>query len=141
MKTRFTPLIKVKKEMMDRCERDLQKANQALHNAKSALHEAYHELEKAQTPESGSMIQFKNSRMLISAQREIIKEKQEWLNFASKQVEGAKQALKTAMVDYEKFKYLEAEQIKKTLQEQRRKEQRELDEVAIQTFGRMEGSA
>ncbi|MEA3374100.1 MAG: flagellar export protein FliJ [Campylobacterota bacterium] len=141
MKTRFTPLIKVKKEMMDRCERDLQKANQAVHNAQSALDDAYRELDNAQTPESGSMTQFKNSRMLITAQREIIKEKQEWLAFALKQVESAKQALKTAMIDYEKFKYLEAEQIKKVLLEQRRKEQRELDEIAVLTFDNVKGSA
>lgn len=141
MKTRFTSLIKVKKEMMDRCERDLQKANESVHRAQVALDEAYAELEKAKIPASGSMTEFKNSRMLLSAQRDIIHEKQERLALALQQVERAKQALKSAMIDYEKFKYLEAEQIKKILLEARRKEQRELDEIAVLTFERPKGSA
>ncbi len=126
---------------MDRCERELQKANRAVHNAQIALDDACRELDDAKTPESGSMTQFKNSRMLITVQREIIKEKQEWLAFALKQVESANEALKKVMIDYEKFKYLEAEQIKKVLQDERRKEQRELDEIAVLTFGRAKGSA
>lgn len=141
MKTRFTPLVKVKKEAMDSAERNLQQANHTRHKAQSALDEAYAQLQNASTPSSGTMTDFRNSRMLIEGQRKIIEEKKEWVAFAEDQVAKARESLKKAMIDFEKFKYLEAQQIKEELLKQRRQEQRDLDEIAVQTYGRIQGTA
>ncbi|MDX1294856.1 MAG: flagellar export protein FliJ [Sulfurimonadaceae bacterium] len=136
MKTRFSPLVKIKKDMMDRCERQLQQANFNLDNAQIALEKAYRDLAEAKTPDSGAMQGFLQSRMIISAQRDIVAEKQEWFAFAEGEVEAAKKALKDAMMDYEKFKYLEAEEIKVMLVKEKRAQQIELDEIAVQNFGK-----
>lgn len=134
MKTRYTPLIKLKKDTMDKRERDLQHANAALQNAQAALSRAYEELQSATTPASGVVSQFLASRMLISTQRGIIAREQEWVSFAATQCDKAKEALKQSMVEYEKFKYLETEQLKNMLQKEKQREQREMDEIASQSF-------
>ncbi len=136
MKTRFSPLVKIKKDVMDRCERQLQQANLNVDNAQTSLEKAYNDLAAASTPDSGAMQEFLQSRMIISVQRGIVAEKREWLAFANGEVEMAKQALKDAMMEYEKFKYLEAEEIKAILLKQKRTQQVELDEIAVQNFGR-----
>ncbi len=141
MKTRFSPLIKLKKDAMDTAERNLQQANQTLRLAEQSLDEAYDELNNATIPPVGTMTEFKNSRLLIEGQRQIIQEKKNWVANASDQVEKAKVVLKKAMVDYEKFKYLEAQQIKEELKKAKRREQRDLDEIAVQTYGKVKGTA
>ena len=134
MKTRFSPLVKLKKDTMGKCERDLQQANHARQDAQKALSNAYEELRLAATPDAGSMTQFLQARMLISAQREVITQKQAWFDFAVSQVETAKEAMKQAMVEYEKFKYLEAEQIKAVVKKEKLRQQRDLDEIAGRAF-------
>jgi flagellar biosynthesis chaperone FliJ len=134
MKTRFTSLIKVKKDAMDKCERDLRQANDSLRNAQQALEIAYNELNTATMPNSGPVSQLQQARMKLTVQRAIINEKRQWLQYAQAQAEKAREVLKTSVMEYEKFKYLEAEQMRELLKKQKKKLDNERDEIAIQTY-------
>lgn len=135
MRTRFTSLVRVKKNTMDKCEQDLHQANEAVHNAEHAIELAYNELNTTSIPDFGPVSQLLQARMKLTAQRMVINQKRQWLQYARMQVTKAKEALKAAVVEYEKFKYLEAEQVKEILKKQKRKLDNELDEIAIQTYG------
>ncbi|MDX1296120.1 MAG: flagellar export protein FliJ [Sulfurimonadaceae bacterium] len=135
MKTRFTPLVKMKKDAMDKSERDLQKANHLLQNAQQILHQAYEELNSLSSPTSGEITQFVQARQMLEAQRNVVAQEQEKVAMAESEVLKAKMALKDAMMEYEKFKYLEAEQIKLVVAKRKKQMQRELDEIAVQNFG------
>ncbi len=135
MRTRFTPLVRVKKNDMDRCEQDLQAANESIHNAEHALELAYTELNTTDIPDSGLAAQLLQARMKLTAQRTIIDDRRHWLQYARVQAEKARELLKASVIEYEKFKYLDAEQVKKILKEQKRAVANELDEIAIQTYG------
>ncbi|MEO1954247.1 MAG: flagellar FliJ family protein, partial [Campylobacterales bacterium] len=74
------------------------------------------------------------NRALLSSQRELINKNKEWMQFAQKQLNQAKQQLKKDMIEHEKFKYLELEEIKKIVKKQKQKEAKDLDEVALMTF-------
>ncbi|MBU0719781.1 flagellar export protein FliJ [bacterium] len=121
---------------MDKSERVLQKANADLNSAATALEISYSSLGEIESPLSGTITQLLASRTLFSSQRDIIKHNQEWVHFAKNQVFQAKEQLKSDMIQYEKFKYLELQEIKKIIDKQKVQEVKELDEIASITHTR-----
>ncbi len=136
MKTRFTPLVTIKKSAMEKSERVVQQKNAELNSATMALEIAYTTLSTIDTPQSGNISNLLATRTLLSSARTTIKTNKEWITFAKEQVELAKQQLKIDMVEYEKFNYLEVEEIKKILKEIKLKETKELDEIALVTYSK-----
>lgn len=138
MKTRYTLLLKLKKSELDRCERELQKANQALASATSALEEAYALLKTLQLPQKGTIQEMLSANSFIALQREIIEDKKNWVSFVKLQIEVAIAKLKNSHIEYEKFKYLDFEEIKKMLKLRAIKESKDLDEIALMGYKKRE---
>ena len=136
MQTRFTPLVKLKKSTMQKSERVVQKANADLNSASMALKISYDSLKDVEAPSSGTMVDFLASRSLLDSQRGLIKHNNEWVAFAKTQVESAKEQFKLDMMEHEKFKYLELEEIKKEIKRIKVQEAKDLDEVALMTYDR-----
>lgn len=134
MKTRYSPLVKLKKSTMDKSERVVQKANADLNSALVALKLSYNSLDDIKIPTTGNMNDLLASRSLLSSQRGLIEHNKDWLTFAKKQVNSAKEQLKLDMIEYEKFKYLEFQEIKKMQYKIKTKESKELDEIALMTY-------
>ncbi|WP_238374815.1 flagellar export protein FliJ [Sulfurimonas denitrificans] len=134
MKSRFTPLVKIKKNSMQSSERFLQRANNNLNSAISALELSYNSLKDLGSPQKGAMREMLATRALLDSQREIINHNKEWIAFAKNQVTQAKEQLKIDMIEYEKFKYLELQEIKAELKKMNAKEAKDLDEIALMTY-------
>lgn len=134
MKTRYSPLVKLKKSTMDKSESLVQKASADLNSASTALSISYSSLDDIQTPSKGSITDLLASRSLFASQRNLIDNNKKWVSFAENQVNSAKEQLKIDMIEYEKFKYLEFEEIKKALKEKKMQEAKELDEIALMTY-------
>ncbi len=134
MKTRYSSLVTIKKNAMQKHEQQLQKANQTLHSAQEALHLSIRELQDIPTLQNGQISDFLANRTLFNAQRALIKQNEAWVTYATKDVDDAKEQLKIAMMEYEKFNYLELQEIERILKEQKVKEAKDLDEVALMTF-------
>ena len=136
MKTRYSALVSVKKNSMQRSELTLGVANANLKSALDALESSYKELSKITTPSSGSMPEFLSSRMLLDAQRELIEHNKEWVQFAQQEITEAKERLKLDTLEYEKFNYLELQEVENELRKQKQLESKDLDEVALMTYDR-----
>jgi len=136
LKTRFSSLVTLKKNTMDKSEQVLQSANADLNSATVALQLSYDLLKDVEPPKKGTMSDMIASRTLLDSQRGTIQHNKEWVSFANNQVSQAKGQLKSDMIEHEKFKYLELEEIKKVLAEQKIKEAKDLDEVALITHSR-----
>ena len=119
---------------MQKSERVVQQANADLNSATMALQLSYNSLEEVESPKTGTMVELLASRTLLDSQRGLIEHNKEWVNFAKKQVEQAKAQLKRDMIEHEKFKYLELQEIKKEIQKKKLLEAKELDEVALMTY-------
>ena len=140
MKTRFSSLVSLKKSTMQKSERVLQSANADLNSAVMALEISKNSLNSIDTPQSGIMNDFLASRRLLDSGRDLIKHNQEWTEYAKNQVSLAKEQLKIDMVEYEKFKYLDLQEIKKIIKKQKMLEAKELDEVALMTHARRQNN-
>jgi len=134
MKTRFSSLVSVKKDSMQKSERVVKEANQNLHNAQQALSESLQQLQEIALPQEGIISDFLANRTLLDAQRTLIKHNEEWVAYARQELFNAQEELKHAMIEYEKFKYLEVEEIKKILDARKLQERKDLDEVALMTY-------
>jgi len=136
MKTRFSSLVTLKKSTMDKSERVVQKANADLNSATQALELSYDSLQDIDSPQSGTMSDMLVSRTLLSYQRGTIEHNKAWVEFSKNQLLQAKKQLKADMIEHEKFKYLEFEEIKKALKIKEIQEAKDLDEIALMTHVR-----
>ena len=134
MNTRFSSLVTIKKSAVDKSERVVQNANKNLQNATRALESAYSSLGSIEIPNSGTIAQMLASRTLLTSQRGEITQDKEWIKFASSQLKSAQEQLKLDMIEYEKFKYLELEEMKQMIKQKRIEEAKELDEIALMTY-------
>ncbi|MDQ7066518.1 MAG: flagellar export protein FliJ [Sulfurimonas sp.] len=112
----------------------LQSANANLSSALMALELSFSELQNIPSPTSGQISEFLSARTLLDSQRAIIQHNQEWAEFARNEIKNAQEKLKLDMIEYEKFNYLELEEIKKILLKQKHEEAKELDEIALMTY-------
>ena len=115
VKTQFTSLVKLKKNKLQKSEQFLQKSNVNLNSASTSLELSYRLLQELETPKSGNVSQMLASRVLFHSQMDLISHNKEWVEFATDQVEMAKKQLSSDMIEYEKFQYLELEEIKAEL--------------------------
>ena len=134
MKTRFTSLVHVKKNIMQKSERLLQQTNANMNNAKEALQDSLAYLQEISLPSHGKIAEFLANRTLLDAQRAIIHHNEEWLTYTKNELVQAKEQLKRDMMEYEKYKYLEYEEIQKALKEIKIQEAKDLDEIALMTY-------
>ncbi|WP_415397314.1 flagellar export protein FliJ [Sulfurimonas sp. CS5] len=134
MKTRFSSLVKLKKNTMDKSEQVVQRANADLNSAAIALEISYQSIKDITPPQNGSMKDFIANRTLLSSGRGLIEHNKEWTKFAKNQVESAKEKLKLDMIEHEKFKYLELQEIQKEIKKLKVKEAKDLDEVALMIY-------
>ncbi len=134
MKTRFSPIVKLKHSKVQEEEATLQQALSRLQNAKEALAQSIEELESLKEPTTGDMQSFLAARTLLDAQFRLIEKNENWVAFEEAQVEACQEALKNATIEYEKFKYLESEEIKKIKKALSLKEAKRLDELAMIGF-------
>ena len=136
MKTRYSSLVTLKKNKMQKSEQQVQSANATLNSALVALEISSQSIYTLTQPESGSMSDFLASRTLLDLKRSEIQHNKEWVKFAKAQLKDAQAQLKLDMIEYEKFKYLELEEIKKIVKKQKMQEMKDLDEVALMTHTR-----
>jgi len=134
MKTRYTSLVSVKKNIMQKSEQVLQSANANLNSALMALEISLEELGELHTPKSGQISDFLSHRALLDSQRVVIKHNQEWVAFARNEINQAKEQLKLDTIEFEKFNYLEVQEIKEILRQRKIQEAKDLDEIALMTY-------
>ncbi len=136
MVSKFASITRFKKIKLDEAEANLQKAYKRLYKAQDELENSKRELEKLTPPSSGDMKSFLAQRGLVDAQFKLIEKNKNWVAYESNQINALKDELKKAYIEYEKFKYLEYEDIKRFLKAKKIKESKELDDIATISFNK-----
>ncbi|MDO9305971.1 MAG: flagellar export protein FliJ [Sulfuricurvum sp.] len=136
MKSKYTPLVKLKKRDLDHAERDLVSANSTLALASMALDNAYILLQSLGLPTSGTVSEFTQSQILIQAQHYEIEQCAHNLVKAQQNLSQMQQRFKNAMIEYEKFKYLELQETQAYSVKIKKEEAKMLDEIGVMTYKR-----
>lgn len=134
MKTRYSSLVSIKKDVVQKSERVFEQKNSVVQKAKETLENSLRSLQEITPPQTGKISDFLSSRAMLDVQCGVIRHNEEWLRYASQDMQEAKEQLKTDMIEFEKYKYLELQEIEKIKKEQKIKEAKTLDEVALIAF-------
>ncbi len=130
MKTRFTDILKVKKQKLSEVERELLDVRNRKKKLELKIEQLDAEVASLKTPRSGDFGSLQMSRqsfLYLIQQKETLIDK---LAVRIKQIEGLQELYKEANIDYEKIAYLDAEDIKKEMKRIADEESKELDEIA-----------
>jgi flagellar biosynthesis chaperone FliJ len=119
---------------MQESELELQKALKKLQNAKNELEKSIKDLEKLKSPKNGNMQEFLAQRTLLDAQLRLIEKNRDWVAYEETQLKAIQEQYKKDMIEYEKFKYLQAQEVEKIKKKLALQESKRLDEVAIMRY-------
>ena len=130
MKTRFTDILKVKKQKLFEVERELLDVRNRKKRLELKIEQLDTEVASFKSPESGDFGTLQMSRhsfLYLIQQKEVLIEK---LNIRIKQIVGLEELYKEANIDYEKIAYLDEIEHKKEMKRIADEESKELDEIA-----------
>lgn len=133
-KSRYAPLVKLKKKSLDTAERALIGANNTLSSASDKLNRAYEELSRMTLPTKGSVGEFTQATAMIHAQHQSIEECQQALQAAQQRQIQMRERFQAARIDFEKFKYLEVQEMNQHLKQLKEQEAKMLDEIGTMTY-------
>lgn len=136
MKTQYSSLVKIKKDHLDIMEKSVRSCHQTIAIIEVKIEASYIELSSIETPHEGDFSIFRQMQLLKHRVQEEIEFNKYNLEVAKNALLKAMQQLKTANIEYEKFKYLETNEIKKIVKTRKSKEAKELDEIALIAFNR-----
>jgi len=134
VKSKYTPLVKLKKKDLDKAERDLIAANNALADASGRLNRAYQTLTELSLPTHGTFAQLTQAQIMIQAQYNTIEECKIYLQEAEREQLQMQNRFKNAMMEYEKFKHLELQEAQALVSQYKKEEAKMLDEIGIMTY-------
>ena len=135
-KSRYAPLVKLKKKSLDRAEHSLISANNEVSGAAERLDRAYETLSALTLPQHGSVAELFQANHLIQTQHTIIEDSKEALDNARERQEKARNAFNQARIDYEKFKYLEVQEMNLKIKKIKEGDAKQLDEIGTMMFKR-----
>ncbi len=117
-------------------EKAVQSCHQTIATIEEKIDAAYSELRGMQMPGAGDFSLFRQMQLLKHRVQDEINFNKHNLALAQNALLKAMQQLKTANIEYEKFKYLETTEVEKVLKARKVKEAKDLDEAALIGYNR-----
>ncbi len=131
MKTKFTQIVKIKKQKVDKVELELTKINNKISDTDKNILNTNKAIKSHSTPTSGNFSQIKLYQDNLNSYLYELKMLKEKLNLYKSEKNKIDVQLKEANLDYEKMKYIENVEVQKILKEAKIKEENELNEISI----------
>ncbi len=130
MKTRFTQLLKVKKQKLQEVENQLLDVREKKSRIKREIAKLDQQIKDLEIPKGGdfSLLQLQRNSFEMLLQKE--QELKERLEVRKRQIIELKKLYKESNIEYEKVLYLHEDEIKRELEEIKVKESKQMDEIA-----------
>lgn len=139
MKSKFTPIVKLKKEALDKQQRVFALINQELHTLQKELNSQKESLLSLAKPRAGDFSLFRQHQLFTTKMRAIIESTKDALARKVQEHNQAQNELNSVLQEFEKFKYLETQEEKALLEKIQKEEAQFLDEVAIMGYNNKKG--
>ena len=131
LKTKYDSVVKFKKQIVEKIEKNLQKINSSVNELKTKIDNLDKTILSLSLPQNGNFSKIDQIKSQQSFLREEIERLKQQIIILENRKKELLNELKKANIEYEKMKYLQAEEIKKIVKEKRLKEARDMDEIAI----------
>lgn len=134
MKSRYEPLVKLKKQALDKAEQALMSANNEVTLSDAALDNAYAQLSFLISPQNGTIGELFQAQMIAQAQHREIESCRLRANRARINQDRAREAFRFSRIEFEKFNYLELQEIETMVAKVKQEEAKMLDEIGTMTY-------
>ena len=134
MKSRYEPLVKLKKKALDTAEQQLMNSNTEVTLSDTALLNAYAELSSLQPPLNGPIGEFFQAQMIFQAQHREIEACRLRVERAHINQNAAREVFQLTRIEFEKFNYLEVQEIETMMAKVKYEEAKMLDEIGTMTY-------
>jgi flagellar export protein FliJ len=134
VKTKFDSLLKLKKLKVDEINNELSKLNSKIEKANQELIQFQEEVSNFEYPKSGSFSLMNQFRTILNGKLVEVNQKRLEIDYLNNQHSTLIEKLKDVNLEFEKIKYLQAEEIKKEIQKLKKTEAKNLDEIALMLF-------
>lgn len=134
MKTKYSAILNIKKNALQQQERKLLENQNKIANKQRQIAQLNDELHNLQIPQSGDFMlfsAFERQKYMVLGQIDIAKEELEALEI---QKATLTHLYKESSVDYEKIKFLDTKIVESKLQQLRKQEEHQIDEVALMLY-------
>lgn len=131
MKSRFTPLVKLKKSEVERLEQRFLVQKQTISSLETHIEQLLLEYDNISVPAHGDFSLFRQVQLLKQSTQTSIELVAIELNQAKEELSQIQQNINLAHKELEKFTFLERQEIEEYIKERKKKEQLELDEIAV----------
>lgn len=134
MKSRYEPLVKLKKQALEKAEQRLMSANTEVTVSAAALANAYAELSLLSSPQNGSIGELFQAQMILQAQHREIEACHLRIERARINQHTAREAFRFSRIEFEKFNYLELQEVEAMMAKVKQEEAKMLDEIGTMTY-------
>jgi flagellar export protein FliJ len=134
MKSRYEPLVKLKKRALDKAEQALMSANNEIALSDQALENAYNQLSFLISPKNGSIGELVQAQMIAQAQHREIEACRLRVQNARISQDRAREVFRFSRIEFEKFNYLEVQEIETMVRKAKHEEAKMLDEIGTMTY-------
>lgn len=134
MKSRYEPLVKLKKKALDKAEQQLMNANTEVTLSDAVLLNAYAELSSLESPLNGPIGELVQAQMILQAQHREIDLCRLRVERALVNQHTAREAFRFSRIEFEKFNYLELQELEVMMAKVKYQEAKMLDEIGTMTY-------
>ncbi|MDP1785440.1 MAG: flagellar FliJ family protein [Sulfuricurvum sp.] len=134
MKSRYESLVKLKKKALEKAEQMLMNANSDVTANDAALISAYNELSSLVSPKNGPISEFFQAQLMVQAQYREIEECRAQVERARVSQQAAREAFSLSRIEFEKFNYLEVQEIESMIAKVKYEEAKMLDEIGTMMY-------
>ena len=140
MKSKYAPLVRLKKENLEEVRRMLLSSNQKIQKIQELIKQTQQDLYACEKPLAGSLKDY-NQYILVTTtyRRERDKSKND-LAIAFHKHNEIQDLLNKALIEFEKFQYLQAQEEKAYMKKIKRDEAQYLDEIAVIGYNRQKAN-
>ncbi|MCR6570462.1 flagellar FliJ family protein [Campylobacter insulaenigrae] len=131
MKSKYSSVIKLRKQELDKAEANLTKTRQKISQCEEELKEAIKTCESLNLVDKGSIILLRSSLKMQEIARDVKKSIKQKLDLFKKELAHNHHLYKRAYLEFEKMKALENEELKKIKKILQKEEEKFVDELAI----------
>ena len=136
MKTKYSQLLKVKKQRVDTIENEIAILNSKRESIKNEIDRLALQISSLQKPKDGKFGIFLSVSYSFGKLHSLKKSKEEVLSQKESELHRKQEEYKVALMDYEKIKYLEDLLVGKKLDKIKKDEQKLLDELSQTVYKR-----
>ena len=136
MKTKYSQLLKVKKQRVDAIENEIAFLNSKKRSVEIEIEKLLNEIDSIDKPKEGKFGLFLSASYSFDTLFSLKKEKELFLQDMEDELAQKRDEHKIALMEYEKIKYLEELIIEQKLDKIKKDEQKLLDELSVVTYKR-----